>query len=123
LTLADSIICLLAELKSQIASSVLLTPSDEANLAPNKGKLADKPATPVFHEDTPMSNFPTVSRYWHSKVYILQSASLGNLPVNSDGPTINGTSWNVVWHLCHINYEIADLTIEIVLICPPEFIN
>lgn len=124
--------------KLELTSGILLTAGQKPDLTADERYLANEPckqemplvyepltmegyhtAAASFHHDSSMSHFLSLSSDRHDKLDVLQSTSLRNLPVYAYRPAIDGSASDRVWHLGHIELEVANLTVEVVLICPP----
>jgi hypothetical protein len=110
---------LLAQLELQVPRGVLLTASNESDSSTNKSKVAYESSTAIFHEDSTVPDLSVFSCYGHSEMDVVQRARLGNLPVNSHWPGLDSSSLYMIGHLGHVDNKVTDLTIKIILVCPP----
>jgi hypothetical protein len=98
-------------IKRQVASGELLVAEESSIFATVECQVSHEATRSVVHKDS-LLGVGGSSIGTHIKYDVLKRSSLGNLPMN--------TSTDSDRHRSGVDDEVADLTVEIVLISVPE---
>lgn len=98
-----------AIVESHVASSELLIAEMCAYVPAIEGQVTHIPTRPIFHED-PLLLVARPSSRSHVERDVLETGGLSHLPMDASGAE---------WCSCHVDDKIADLPVEVVLICIP----